>query len=148
LNTEKPPGEAERVFTGLGRTIIRRVFAIALLAMIPVAFVKSVWNFGFSPTLAELHDVFSGPPSAADTAQRLMAVDDCLVKSVAKQPLGRLRTLLLDDLFADCKYSIAAAWLALHPKDRHRAMQDLVTGTAMNKVADRYSNIIERARPR
>jgi hypothetical protein len=111
--------------------------------------IQGVWNWGFLPTVAEMHDeFFSDPPSAVETERRLRAADDCLVKAVAKQPPGRLRKLLLDDLFADCEYTITAAWLALHPRDRQRAMEDIASGIAMNEIADRYPAIISRAQPR
>jgi hypothetical protein len=124
------------------------------LAVVAAAFVlvsiQSVWNWGFLPTLAEMHDDFllSNPPSATETEHRLLAVDDCLVKAVAKQPPGRLRRLLLNDLFADCQYSVTAAWLAIHPNDKEAAMGDVVSGVAINEIARRYSAIIARAQPR
>jgi hypothetical protein len=59
-----------------------------------------------------------------------------------------LRKLLLDDLFADCQYSVTAAWLALHPNDKEAAMDDVVSGFVMNEIAGRFPAIIARAQPR
>jgi hypothetical protein len=92
-----------------------------------------------------------GLPDSAETEQRLAAMDDCLVNAVAKQPFGRLRKLLLDDLTAACGYRITAAYLGLHAKDKYLAvaMDEITTGEAMNDFVLRYgAPIIARAQPR
>jgi hypothetical protein len=54
-----------------------------------------------------------GPPDAAETEDRMTALDDCLAQAVATQPAGRPLKPLVADLRSTCAYSIDAALLAL-----------------------------------
>jgi hypothetical protein len=142
--THEPEGLVE-----VREWIAAAALAVSILFLFGFGFVtiQSAVKWGFWPALAEMSYEFVGRSS--DVGERL---DDCLVKAVASQPLGRLRTLLLNDLNTECGYIITATWLALYADDKgpEEVLDEVAAGHAINEIANdaHFAPIIARAQPR
>ena len=112
-----------------------------------VAQVFSICKDGFWATLAVDHDEVFGLPDAAETRERLITLQDCMVKAVAKQPLRRPINPLWNDLRSACQYEIASA-------ERGLIIQHIMEGKpkssddeVWNEIRPLLHPIIERAQP-
>jgi hypothetical protein len=123
-------------------------YAAIYLVIIVLAYtVIAIHRDGYWITLAEVHDDVFGLPDTAETKERLITLQDCMVKAVAQQPLGRPINPLWNDLRSACAYEIAFAKRGLIIQHISEGKPQSSDDEVWDEIRPLLHPIIERAQP-